>query len=246
MSYPMRSRTRSVRGLTLLELLLALALSAVLALALTFTFAAAMNLQKSQETRRATVDETDRTEQTLTQIIQGAKISATATDTTTFFIGQDDGGSTDLGCDRLTLSTTAPGVPMASQDDSDDDFETQQSKRGPVGGVSEISLGTTPVGDAGSRAGLFERIQRPSDGDPTQGGMESLLSSNVSEIGFEFWNGSQWVSVWDTTNGDRRLPAAVQVSYRLKNDPQSQTRVFVVNIPESDVTTTNPDTAQAT
>jgi type II secretory pathway pseudopilin PulG len=232
--------------LTLLELLLALALSSVLALALTFTFAAAMNLQKAQETSRATVDETDRTEQTITQIIRGAKISASATDTTTFFVGQDAGGSSDLGCDRLTLTTTAPGVPLASQDDADNDFETQQSQRGPVGGVAEISLSTTAVGGAGSRTGLFERIQRPSDGDPTQGGMESVLSANVSEIGFEFWNGTQWVSAWDTTTGDRRLPAAVQVSYRLKNDSQSQTRVFVVNIPESDVTAQNPDTQQAT
>ena len=235
---------RHQAGLTLIELLLALTLGVILVAALGFTFSAAANLQKAHAARIATQDQTARVENEITSIIQGAKLTTTATDTTSFFQGVNSGAQTDLGCDRLTLTTTAPGVPMASQQDATNDFETQQTMRGPVGGVAEVSLSTTPVGDAGGRTGLFERTQRPSDGDPTQGGIEAVFDADISDIGFQFWNGQQWITTWDTTLGDRRLPEAVQVSYILTADPQRQTHVFVVTVPESDVTQNNPDSAQ--
>jgi len=72
-------------------------------------------------------------------------------------------------CERLGLPVPNEPFPVTN---TTDDFETQQTLYGPVGGVSEISLSTTAVGDAGSHTGLFERRQTPSDGDPTQGGTE--------------------------------------------------------------------------
>lgn len=239
-----RRSMAACQGFTIVEVLLALSLSAVLAAALGFTFSAAFRLQKSHTDGQAAADQTGRLEQEITRIIRGAKLTSTATDTASFFQGVNSGGETDLGCDRLTLTTTAPGTTVAAQTNTTDDFETQQTMYGPVGGVSEISLSTTAVGDAGSHTGLFERRQTPSDGDPTQGGTESVLDSDIDQIGFQFWNGTQYQTTWDTTAGDRRLPASVQVSYRLKNDPEQIVHMFVVAIPASDVTALNPDSAQ--
>ena len=237
-------KRRMQAGLTLLELLLALSIAVILGAALTYAFQAASNLQRSHTARMSELDETDHTEQEITRILRGALVTTTATDTSTFFQGVSAGGQSDLGCDRLTLTTTAPGVPAAARD-STDDFETQQAARGPVGGVTEISLSTTAVGDAGTHAGLFERIQHPSDGDPTQGGFESTLDPDISAIGFQFWTGAQWISSWDTVaTGDRKLPMAVQVSYRLSKGTDNSVHVFVVSIPASTVTAAAPDTAQ--
>jgi hypothetical protein len=92
---------------------------------------------------------------------------------------------------------------------------------------------------------MFERIQRPVDADPLQGGFESLVSADVSEIGFQFWDGSEWLTEWDTRSGTRRLPAAVKVQYRLTDESTDQLHQFVVIIPNSDVTASNPMTQGA-
>jgi hypothetical protein len=173
-------------------------------------------------------------------LLQGAKLGQDIDDTTTYFIGTSEGGDTELGSDRLTFTTVAPPVPLAAQG-SDADFETQHQEYGPVGGMAEVSWGTVSVGDAGDRTGLFERLQRPADGDPEQGGLESLLGANIDRIGFEFYDGTSWAAQWDTlTGGERRLPAAVRVNYVQANDPTETVHRFVVPIPTSDVDVQNP------
>ena len=149
-----------------------------------------------------------------------------------------------MGCNRLTFTTSAPGVPMAALASSDD-FATQQNEWGPTGGLAEVSLGTSPVGNADGRTGLFERLQQPSDSDPTQGGMEEDIDSDVSAIGFQFWDGLEWISTWQTSTANRRLPEAVQVSYTLANDPDNAVHILVVPIAASDVTASNPATQTA-
>ncbi|MDX1931448.1 MAG: type II secretion system protein GspJ, partial [Capsulimonadales bacterium] len=202
---------------------------------------------------------------------QGAFVSSEAQDRTTYFIGDNVGDTlnplpqtgtqaggavnaptdtlsssagseaSDLtGCTRLTFTTLAPSIPLRLRVD-ENDFETQQERNGPQGGVAEVQWSTEAVGDAGDRQGLFERIQQPSDGDPSQGGTEALLTEDVRNIAFEFWNGADWTETWNTTGiGGRRLPAAVQVSYELASDDPGFVRRFVVPIPNSDVTALNP------
>ena len=147
----------------------------------------------------------------------------------------------------MTFTTTSPAPPQRALDNSTDDFETQQTANGPVGGLAEISLGMTPIGNAGDKTGLFERVQRPSDGDPTQGGNESVLSADITSIGFQFWDGQQWLDTWDTTKmTPPRLPQSVQVTYKLKSEPNGITHLFVAPIPSSDVTPSNPVAAGGT
>ena len=234
-----RPRTRCQQGVTLVELLIVLVMTALLAAALAYAFTAELTLQRSQEAQRATLDHADALEQNVTRLLQGARLSDQATDTNTYFLGIADNNASDLGCDRLTFTTTAPGVPQTTLD-STDDFETQQAARGPVGGLAEVSLGTTPVGDSSGQTGLFERLQRPSDADPTQGGLERVLDPEIAHIGFWFWNGQQWVPTWQTSASLRRLPQAVEVRYTLQGGPDNDVRVFVVPLPASDVSAENP------
>lgn len=246
-------RGRHRRGLTLVELLIVLVITAILASAIGYAFTAELTMQRVEEARRANQDRSDATERRIARLLQGAKLTApapadpsaagglSAASQSTYFEGVAENGANDLGCDRLTFTTTAPALPLAALDGTDD-FETQQGERGPVGGLAEVSLSVTPVGDAGGQAGLFERIQRPSDADPTQGGFESLLDSRIARIGFQFWDGAEWVTAWDAANPPR-LPQAVRVSYTLRGLPDSSVRVFDVPIPASDVDAQAPQGA---
>jgi prepilin-type N-terminal cleavage/methylation domain-containing protein len=242
---PYPSLRSSSRGVTLIELMIVLAITAILAVAIGYAFTAELTLQRIQEKRRAEVNRSDVMEREITRLLQGAKLSANApktANTTSYFWGLAENGASDLGCDRLTFTTTAPAIPMAALG-SMDDFETQQGARGPVGGLAEVSLSTTAVGDSGGRSGLFERIQRPADSDPSQGGAESDLDFQVERMGFQFWDGLEWVSTWSTTNPPH-LPAAVQVRYTLYGTPSTDVRVFVVPIPASDVDANQPATGE--
>jgi len=171
-------------------------------------------------------------------------ISADPNDSKTFFIATSDDASSDLGATRLTFTSAYPSIPGGALDNAltfDDVHETY----GPLGGLAELSYSTVAIGDAGTSTGLFERIQRPVDADPLQGGLESLVSADVSEIGFQFWDGVEWLTEWDTRSGTRRLPAAVRVQYRLTSETSDQLHSFVIVVPTSDVTANNPVTQGA-
>ena len=255
---------RHQRGLTLLELLIVLAITIILTSAACYAMMAEVQFQRLHEQRRAQQDTIDATEREITRLIKGAKFTppatgttsttttvsatttATSVGTTTYFQGLNDGRQSLTGCDRLTLTHPAPGDPQASMY-STDDFQTQHDARGPVGGVSEESIGLQPVGTpSNGQTGLFERSQTPSDTDPTQGGYEWLLDANVDEIGFQFWDGLEWQPTWDTTNGQTQLPQAVQVTYTIKNETGSPQHMFVVTIPGSTINAQNPATTTVT
>lgn len=265
----MTERRRRMHGLTLVEMLIVLTITAILASALGYAFTAELTMQRTAQARRAGADRSDATERRITLLLKGAKLSAPAGPEpaalssgpafaasaspgapaspgavpVTYFRGLAEDGASDLGCARLTWTTTAPAVPLAALSGTED-FEAQQQARGPVGGLAEVSLSATPIGDAGGRTGLFERVQRPSDGDPTQGGFETVLDPQVARIGFQFWDGQEWVSEWPAANPPR-LPAAVRVRYTLKGRPDSEVQVFDVPLPASDVDAQKPQNTGA-
>ncbi|RYG45550.1 hypothetical protein EON79_12380 [bacterium] len=69
-----------------------------------------------------------------------------------------------------------------------------------------------------------------------------MLDADVATISYEFWDGTEWITEWDTrsTQG-RRLPASVRITYTRNGDEQEH--VFTVRIVGSDVTEDNPITA---
>lgn len=235
---------RHSAGLTLIEVLVAMGIGGIVVAASAVAFRAGVDhLYFSQRVLRDEQSKSDWTSN-MKQAISCALVSSDANDSKSFFIGTSDDASSDLGATRLTFTSTFNTVPGGSLD-STLTFDDVHDTYGPLGGLSEFSYGTTAIGDAGSATGLFERIQRPVDADPLQGGMESLVSADVSEIGFQFWDGAEWQLEWDTRSGTRRLPAAVKVQYRLTTDSSDIVHQFVILVPTSDVTASNPVTQGA-
>ena len=231
-------------GLTLIELLVAMGIGGIVVAASAVAFRAGVDhLYFSQRVLQTEQSKSDWTSG-LRQSLSCAAISSDANDTKSFFIASSDEASSDLGATRITFTSSysyLPGGSLSAELTFDDVHDTY----GPLGGLAEYSYGTVATGDAGNATGMFERIQRPVDADPLQGGFESLVSADVSEIGFQFWDGSEWLSEWDTRSGTRRLPAAVKVQYRLTDESTDQLHQFVVIIPNSDVTASNPLTQGA-
>ncbi len=231
------------RGLTLLELLVAMTMTVFVVAAAASAFIAAIGFDKSAAQAWDQNGKRVDFEGRLTQLLRGAYITAAAADTQLYFVGESTGTTNnDVGADSLTFSTTSQPVNGVVLTDTTDDFTAVNQRFGPQGGVAEVQLSTTAVGQpAASQTGLFIREQRPSDGDRTQGGFEQVLSADVQQIQFEFYNGTGWQATWDTTATEgRRIPSAVRVSYKLTGDSQDAQRVFIVQLPDSDVTQANP------
>jgi len=229
-------------GITLLELLVALGVSAMLLMALGYAFATGLGFERSREERRRADIRIDRLEERLRAWLQGAKIGdAEDASGLTFFVGTSEGGDPTLGCDRLTFTSLGPSPTLTDRADTAD-FETRNTEQGTRGGLAEASFSMVPVGST-DRTGLFERVQRPADTDPDQGGTESVLDPNVVAIGFMFWDGSEWVAESDTrTSTPPRLPAAIRVRYRLVGESESTFHEMLVPLPQSDVDAQNPVT----
>lgn len=238
-----RHRTRK-SGVSLLELLVVAFMGSLVIAASLRAFTTTLGFQTRVVPGREEQLSRLRFEDGLIKLIRSAYLSDDAQDATTYFIagtGGETGGGPSASTGADTLIFTVLGTPPnASFQASTEDFETRNEIYGPQGGAAEVQLSTFPVGDAGERTGLFIREQRPSDGDPYQGGYESVLDDRVVSMSFEFWNGEAWVYEWDTiTQGERRLPAAVRITYAFAGEEESP-RVLVVRVPLSDVTPDDP------
>lgn len=228
------------RGLTLIELLVALALTVGVAVSLAVVFRSSIDFAQrgtaSVDTRQTDQDQNDE----LQRLIEGAYLTPDTTDTKAYFVAQQLGGVTG-GADTLTWTTVGRRMDgWATQPDPNATFEDLNSKLGAQGGLAEVSVSIQPVGAEAQGTGLFLRVQRPADGDITQGGTERLLIPDITTVAFEFWNGTNWVTQWDTRQGDRRLPSLVRITLGVQGNDQS--RVLTIPVRSSDVTTQNPST----
>lgn len=250
------------RGISLIELLVVLAMMAIIIGAAARSFSTTIGYRQRIDSSRDTNDARVAFEEKVRSLLKSAQLSSSATSTTSYFIGQSGNLSPDSALSSATRAAATGGssLPGGNADtlvftcrgdsslsaalNSTDDWETLNKNLGPQGGVEEAQIGTTAVGDAGTKTGLFLREQRPADADPSQGGTERLINPDVATIQFEFWDGQQWQEAWDTRtqSGARRLPAAVRVTYTLNGEPQNTNHIFIVQIPNSDVTSTNPIT----
>jgi hypothetical protein len=222
-----------------MELLIVLAVIGMLAAGVSRAYITGIDYERSIRQGREDSDVYRRFEDRISKLLQHSFLSPDPNDTVTYFIGGTGAGVTD------TITFTVAGRRLSpALLNSQEDFESLNNEVGPQGGVAEISISPTAVGNAPNRDGLFMREQVPSDGDPSQGGYERVFAENVTDIEFEFFDGSQWQTTWDTQfQSQKRLPAAVRVTYRLDGDDDR--RIFVVRLPLSDVTPLNPLTEES-
>ncbi len=233
---------RKTAGVTLLELIIAIAIVGILITAVTRAFVTGLTYETRLSEARQKQEAKSVLDERITELLKHAYLAPDDTNTDTFFIA-GTGGQQVLSSDYAdTLQFTVQGTrPRSELIESEDDFETQNEVYGPQGGVTEVSLSLTAVGDAGTRTGLFIRTQQPSDSEPTQGGTETVFDASVTSIQFEFWDGSAWQPSWSTTVGaEKRLPAAVRVTYSREGEREDRPHILVVRLPISDVTADAP------
>lgn len=239
----MTSRRR--RGVTLIEALLALAIGGIIVTAVAASFRAVVDYQVNVPPKREATLQQISFEDRLRGLLARAFVDEDQANPNTYFIGQNDPeAASSLGsgeaATELIFTVLGREIPGAAAASAGETFEDRNATIGPVGGVAELRLGVAPIGDAGAASGLFIREQVPADEDPTQGGYESVFDDRVTSIGFEFWDGTNWLPEWTTELGERRLPAAVRVTYALADDEEGTTRTIVIRLDNSDVTTVDP------
>lgn len=216
-------------------------MTVVITLATVQAYQAVFDFHSRAEPERAERRRLDQFEENLRRILSGAVL--TADDDTFFILGLDASGevvatSEDLGASIVFTAYGTP--PRGGSIESLEDFETLHERYGPQGGFAEIAISTTPFETGNGQEGLFIREQRPADGDPSQGGFESVLERDVQTMGFEAYDGVQWLSTWDSrAQTEPRLPSAIRVTYTLRSSP-SVNHIMIVRMPLSDVTPENP------
>ncbi len=222
--------------MTLIEIMVVLAVSVLLIASVSMAFDSGMKFQLSVPARDAELKSIVSLEDRLRTLIEGAYLTTDATDVTSNFATYASGG--DLAEIDTLVFTTIGVNPTSAFLTSEDEFESLNERFGPQGGLFEVSLSTVPVGETAIENALFLRTQSPPDGDPSQGGYESAFVQGIDLFQFEFFNGLEWYAEWNTTSGQRRLPAAVRITYRLNSDTID--RIMTVRLPHSDVTPENP------
>ena len=226
-------------GLTLIEMMLALGMAVLILAALSGSISVALDWQRRQPEARERRERINRFQDRMRVLLQSAYLAPDTEDAAAYFIAELSSGAGEFA-DQINFSGIGNPPSGAYLSDDNNDFQNLNTRFGPQGGRVEYGLSLVPVGTSPYSTGLYLREQRPADGDPTQGGYESMLNEEVESIQFEFYDGINWVGTWDTRNDGRRLPSAVRITYHLAGE--SLDRVFVVRIPLSDVTPENPIT----
>lgn len=223
------------RAFTLIELLMAMAIFGVLFVAMGRVYVATIDQDSRVQAGRETVEAQRNFEARVSNLFRHAYLSTDTTNTASYFVGTETGN----GVGTLAFTTLGDRPNSQFLTATETDFETLNQEYGPQGGVNEVSLSLTAVGTAPVDGAMYLREQRPADGDPEQGGYESVMLKDVSDLNFEFWDGTAWVTAWDTREQTTaRLPAAVRLTYRLSSETED--RVMVMRLPASDVTADNP------
>lgn len=229
------------RGLTLIEVMVVSVCMAIIIGASSSAVFAALQHTNKVKASRVVYDRNAHFEDRLRSILQNAYLSSVVTDPNSYFLGGQDVVEVPNGVNnenQLVFSGLSQRIP-SELIESTDDFETLNESYGPAGGLVEYSLSLSPVGNAPVDKALFLRRQTPADGDPAQGGLESILDPGIESISYEFYNGESWDTSWDTTSlNPPRLPAAVRITYRRVNDEVDH--FFVVRLIHSDATSDNP------
>ena len=224
-------------GLTLIELLVVMGVTVILIGSIALAYDAGIQFQQRVPEQDAVMRRQIQFEDRLRRIFEGAYLTTDETDLGAYFVTHSAGG--DLSNpDTLVFTTLGLQPNSAFMRSEEMTFEESNERFGPQGGLAEVAFSMIPVGTAPVEDALFLRVQRPPDGDQTQGGFESALLENLQSFTFEFYDGLDWVTGWNTDTGQRRLPAAVRLRYTFLDEADEH--VLTIRIPHSDITPENP------
>ncbi|MER3496082.1 MAG: hypothetical protein C4320_04325, partial [Armatimonadota bacterium] len=171
------------RGYTVVEMIVVLAITAIILTAAFGSLARTYGVDERLRSGREAAVRGRKTDETLRAWLHRAALSTLTTDPASYFLLSDASGASEL-----TFTAVGERLP-ASLTATDLDFQSRNERFGPRGGIAEVSISTTGIGDGANKSGLFLRIQRPADGDPSQGGNQELIDPEVESLSWEFWDG---------------------------------------------------------
>jgi len=108
-----------------------------------------------------------------------------------------------------------------------DDLQFYGTSNGPQhpdcnGEIKQIEITAyTPAGS--STPCLVRRVMRNLTAQTPPNPDEEILCRNVALFSVEYFNGSTWVTTWDSTQEDNTIPAAVQITLQLKAPATEET-----------------------
>lgn len=215
------------RGLSLIELLLSILIVAIATGAATRAYLSGVTFDEKFNRTLDAKRSATRFEDQVTRLLRGAELG---TADSVFISPAPASGKPSPGVASLVFTTWSAPVPSPYAD-AKGDFETLNERFGPQAGPAEVSLSTDPVGEVGGDVqGLFLRTQRPPDGDPSQGGEETLLDERVRQVEFSFSDGQDWLPSWDSKQANKdKMPVAVRVRYLFGDE--TTPRTFLVRLP---------------
>lgn len=222
------------RGVTLVELLVATAITALVMAAGSRAFVATVQTRQRLEAEDSEWSAKVRFEDKIRTLLRSAAMPEGTDRTDVYFLAYPSSNSTD-GSLSDTVVFSALGLrPNYGATTDANLLESRNADYGPVGGLAEVSISRTPYSARNGLEGVFLREQVPADGNPDEGGLESLMWDQVQTLEFEFYDGTEWQPSWDTiTDATLGLPRAVRVTYSLIDNPDNPVS-FVVRVPAAD------------
>jgi type II secretion system protein J len=193
-----------MKGFTLIEMLLAVAICAIVLLAINGIFATAVRLR-------------DKTSEVVTESLPVNRALDTLYRDLKGTVGPGGFLEGDFKC-----GVQAVGATMGLSGEAGSaglDFYTSTgaiSDKAPWGDVQEVFYELKTPSDA-SQTGmdLVRCVNRDLLATTTQTPETQWLMGHVQSLEFDCYDGSQWRSTWDTSNGDTNLPVAVKVVIQL-------------------------------
>jgi prepilin-type N-terminal cleavage/methylation domain-containing protein len=217
----LNSRDAAANGFTLLELMVAMTMVAILAVSLFASMRIAFQSQASAEAAVASSRTADMAMEFIRSDLQNA-------------LPPHDPSKYTIPYQKL--AGTCEGTNSGGTTSSDGDiifFSTADMKDHPSanGEVKEIEL-TTEVPTGTTQRCLVRKCCRNLTVNPLPVPDEEIICRNISGFNLRFFDGSNWNDVWDSTQLNNELPAAVEVTLIMdtSTDPKVKNLVKYVRI----------------
>jgi len=205
---------RADRGFTLLEVLIATAVSAMVLIVISGTYFGALRLHNTTHARTDTDLVLERTLGLVRSDLEGLMLPASATATPP--VGTFSGQFQDTPTDSLTQEFNDVRV-------SPDLYTTSATVDGwsPFSEVQVVAYFLAPSTDGSDTKNLVRAVTRnllPAQTPTTE---EQILLTGVIGAEFDYYDGSEWETTWDSTQTST-LPQAIRFSLTLAGSVPSQ------------------------
>jgi type II secretion system protein J len=192
------------RGFTLLELLIAMTMMAIIAASLYTSMSIGFKAKESAER----VVEKGRAAEIAIEVIKGMLMSAVVPNgiLAGTFKGEDDENDGGYAADTLTFYTS--------------DYNPKEDEL--ACDIEKVVLEMSVREDTKERVivrKVTTNLLSPTTIDPD----EEILCGNVRSMNLEYYDGSDWVDEWVSSENDNALPKAVKITIVLEDTDSSNT-----------------------